>query len=85
MTFNGLLFGVDLLFVPIAIAVWVLLSKETMQRLVALQLLTTLIAVQMVVLSIVFATEEFADLGVLLALASAGGAFAYAHFYERWL
>ncbi len=83
--FNGMLFGAELLFVPMAVAFWVLISGDTVRRLIALQLVGMLAATQLVLLSIVFATEEFADLGVALALLSLGATFAYSHFLERWL
>jgi multisubunit Na+/H+ antiporter MnhF subunit len=44
-----------------------------------------LVSTQLVLLSIVFATEEFSDVGVALALLSIGATIAYGHFLERWL
>lgn len=84
-TFNGLLFGTELLFIPMAVALWVIISGDTMRRLIALQLAGMLVATQLVLLSIAFATEEFADVGVALALLSIGATIAYGHFLERWL
>lgn len=84
-TFNGLLFGAELLFIPMAVALWVIISGDTVRRLIALQLAGMLVATQLVLLSIVFATEEFADIGVTLALLSIGATIAYGHFLERWL
>ncbi len=84
-TFNGLLFGTELLFIPMAVALYLLVSADTVRRLIALQVMTLLASVQLVLLSIVFATEEFADLGITLALLSIGGTIAYARFLERWL
>jgi len=84
-TFNGLLFGAELLFVPLAIALWVIISGDTVRRLIALQLAGMIVSTQLVLLSVVFATEEFADLGVALALLSIGATLAYGHFLERWL
>jgi multisubunit Na+/H+ antiporter MnhF subunit len=83
--FNGLLFGSELLFIPLAVAVWIIISGDTMRRLIALQLAGMIVSTQLVLLSIVFATEEFADLGVALALLSIGATVAYTHFLERWL
>jgi multisubunit Na+/H+ antiporter MnhF subunit len=83
--FNGLLFGAELLFIPLGVALWVIISSDTVRRLIALQLAGMLVATQLVLLSIVFATEEFADLGVALALLSIGATIAYGHFLERWL
>jgi multisubunit Na+/H+ antiporter MnhF subunit len=84
-TFDGLLFGAELLFVPMAVAIWVIISGDTVRRLIALQLTGMLGATQLVLLSIAFATEEFADLGVAFALLSIGATIAYGHFLERWL
>lgn len=84
-TFNGLLFGSEVLFVPLAIALWIILSGDTVRRLIALQLAGMIVSTQLVLLSIAFATEQFADLGVALALLSVGATLAYGHFLERWL
>ena len=62
-----------------------ILAADTVRRLIALQFFTALASTQLVLLSIVFVTEEFADLGVTLALLSIGGTLAYAHFLDRWL
>lgn len=83
--FNGMLFGAELLFVPMAVALYVILAGDTVRRLIALQLAGMLAATQLVLLSIVFATEQFADVGVALALLSIGATLAYSHFLERWL
>lgn len=83
--FNGMLFGTELLFVPLAVALYIILSGDTMRRLIGVQLAGMIVSVQLVLLSIVFATEEFADLGVALALLSIAATLAYAHFLELWL
>lgn len=83
--FDGLLFGAELLLIPLALALWVIVSGDTMRRLIALQLAGMLISTQLVLLSIAFATEEYADVGVALALLSIGATIAYGHFLERWL
>ena len=80
-----MMFGAELLFVPIAVAVWIVLTGDTMRRLIGVQLLGTLAALEIGLLSIVFATEQFADLAITMALLSIGAAIAYAHFLERWL
>lgn len=84
-TFNGLLFGAELLFIPMAIGLWVIVSGDTVRRLIALQLVGMIASTQLVLLSIAFASEEFADAGVALALLSIGATIAYGHFLERWL
>lgn len=83
--FNGLLFGAELLFIPLAVALWVIISGDTVRRLISLQLAGMIVSTQLVLLSIAFATEQFADLGVALALLSIGATLAYGHFLERWL
>jgi multisubunit Na+/H+ antiporter MnhF subunit len=83
--FNGLLFGSELLFIPLAIAIWIIVSRDSVRRLIALQLAGMLVSTQLVLLSIVFASEEFADVGVALALLSISATIAYGHFLERWL
>jgi multisubunit Na+/H+ antiporter MnhF subunit len=83
--FNGLLFGADLLFIPMLVALYVAMSKDAVRRLIALQLMGAIVAVQLLLLSITFSTEEFADLAIALALLGGAGVFAYAHFLERWL
>lgn len=84
-SFNGMLSGAELLLIPIAIAVWVVLTGDTVRRLVGVQVLGTLSAFELGLLSIVFATEQFVDLAIAMALLSIGAAVAYAHFLERWL
>jgi multisubunit Na+/H+ antiporter MnhF subunit len=84
-TFSGLLLGAELLFIPMAVGIWVIISGDSVRRLIALQLVGMLGATQLILLSIAFATEEFADLGVALALLSIGATIAYGHFLERWL
>jgi multisubunit Na+/H+ antiporter MnhF subunit len=83
--FDGLLFGAELLFVPSALALYVLVAGDVVRRLIALQLFGTLSAAQVVLFSIAFANDEFADLGVAMALLAIGALFAYARFLERWL
>ncbi len=84
-TFNGMLFGTELLFVPMAVAVWMVLKGDTVRRLIAVQLFGSLAALQLGLLSVVFATEQFVDLAIAMALLSIGATIAYAHFLERWL
>jgi multisubunit Na+/H+ antiporter MnhF subunit len=83
--FDGLLFGAELLFIPLALAIYIILSAPTVRRLVAMQLAGGIVALQLMLLSIAFATPSFADLSITLALLSIAGVFAYAHFLERWL
>ncbi len=84
-SFDGLLFGTELLFVPLALGIYVALSADTVRRLVALQFTGVIGALMFVLLSIAFASESFAELGIAVAMLSIGGGLAYAHFLERWL
>jgi multisubunit Na+/H+ antiporter MnhF subunit len=84
-TFNGMLFGAELLLVPIGVSVWIAVSGDTVRRLIGIQLFGTLAALELGLLAIVFATEQFADLGIAMALLAIGACVAYAHFLERWL
>lgn len=68
-----------------AVALWVIISGDTVRRLIALQLVGMIGSTQLLLLSIAFATEEFADIAVALALLSIGATIAYGHFLERWL
>lgn len=83
--FNGLLFGAEVLFIPMGIAIWVIVSGDTVRRLIALQLVGMLGATQLLLLSIAFSNEEYADIAIALALLSIGATIAYGHFLERWL
>jgi multicomponent Na+:H+ antiporter subunit F len=80
-----MLFGAELLLIPMLLAVWIAVSGDTVRRLIAVQMFGTLAALQLALLSIAFATEQFADLGITLALLSIAGTVAYATFLERWL
>ncbi len=84
-TFNGMLFGAELLFIPMAVAVWIVFAGDTVRRLIGIQLFGTLAALQLGLLAVTFATEQFADLAITMALLSIAAALAYAHFLERWL
>lgn len=84
-TFDGLLFGSELLLIPLAVALWIIFSADPLRRLIALQITGVIGALLLALLSIVFATESFADLAIAVALLGAGGGVAYAHFMERWL
>jgi multisubunit Na+/H+ antiporter MnhF subunit len=84
-TFNGMLFGAELLLIPMAIAVWVVFRGDTVRRLIGVQLFGSLAALELALLSVAFATESFADLAITMALLAIGAALAYAHFLERWL
>ena len=83
--FDGILFGAELLFIPSAVALYAVVAGDTIRRLIGLQLFGSLSATQLVLFAIAFANDEFADLGVTMALLSIGAAFAYARFLERWL
>lgn len=83
--FDGPLFGAELLVVALLPALWILISGDIIRRVIALQLIGMLLAAQLLLLSVAFGTESFADLGITLALLSAGASVLYARFLERWL
>lgn len=83
--FNGLLAGTELLFVPAALAAFVALTADVVRRIVAAQLAGLLVAVQLVLLSVVFGNPSFCELGQAMALLSIGGGLLFAHFLDRWL
>lgn len=83
--FDGLLFGVDLLFIPMAAALYVAVSADTMRRVIAAQLIVLIASVDLVLLAIAFGSPSFADLAIALAILSIGGTLIFAHFLERWL
>ena len=83
--FNGLLFGTELLFVPLAVALFVALTADTVRRLIAAQLMGLIVAVQLVLLATVFGSPSFADVGEAMALLSVCGGVLFAHFLERWI
>lgn len=83
--FNGLLFGAELLFIPMALAGYVALTADTMRRVIAAQLAGSLAALQLVLLSAVFSSPSFAELGQAVALLAIGGGLLFAHFLDRWI
>lgn len=83
--FDGLRFGVDVLFVPLGIAIAVALTADTVRRIIAAQLAGSIAAIDFVLLAISFRQPSFAELGITAALLSLGGGLLYAHFLERWL
>ena len=83
--FDSLLFGAELLLLPLAIAVYAVLVGDTVRRFVALQMTGVIAAVILALLSIVFAQPQFVELAIVGSLLSIGGCFVYAHFLERWL
>jgi multisubunit Na+/H+ antiporter MnhF subunit len=83
--FDGLLFGTELLFIPLALAAYIVFTADTVRRLIAMQVSGVIGAVMFGLLAIVFATEAFAELAIALGLLSIGGGIAYAYFLERWL
>jgi multisubunit Na+/H+ antiporter MnhF subunit len=82
--FNGLLLGTELLFIPLAITVYVAVTADTMRRFIAMQLAGVLGTVILALLSTVFGQPQFFELALAGALLSIGGAFVYSHFLERW-
>lgn len=62
-----------------------ILRGSAMRRLVALQLLTFLASVTIMLYAFAFGRPDFSDLGLALALLGFGGTLAFAHVVERWL
>lgn len=83
--FDGLLFGTELLLIPLGMAACIVFSCDTVRRLIALQLTGVIGTVMLGLLAIVFATEQFAELAIAVAMLSIGGGITYAYFLERWL
>jgi multisubunit Na+/H+ antiporter MnhF subunit len=83
--FDGLLFGSELLLIPLGLAAYAVFACDTLRRLIALQVTGVIGALLLALLSIVFATETFADLAIAAALLAIGGGVLYAYFLERWL
>lgn len=83
--FDGLLFGTELLLVPLGLAAYIVFSSDTVRRLIALQVSGVIGTLILGLLAIVFATEQFVELAIALAMLSIGGGIAYAYFLERWL
>lgn len=83
--FDGLLFGTELLLVPLGLAAYAVFSSDTVRRLIALQVSGVIGTLILGLLAIVFATEQFVELAIALAMLSIGGGIAYAYFLERWL
>lgn len=83
--FNSLLLGVDLLLVPLAVIIYIVLTGDAVRKFIALQAAGAVMAVILALLSIVFASPQFVELAIAGGLLSIGGSFAYAHFLERWL
>lgn len=83
--FDGLLFGTELLFIPLAMAAYIVFSADIVRRLIAMQVCGVIGTVILGLLTIVFATEQFMDVAIALAMLSIGGGITYAYFLERWL
>ena len=84
-SFNGLLFGVDLLFIRMAVLLYVAIAGDSLRRVIAAQGIGLIASLDLGLLSIAFATPSFGDLAIAMALLSIGAGLAYAHFLERWL
>ncbi len=70
---------------PLAIPVLVALRGRTLDRLVALQLATSMVMLILVLMSFASDQSSFIDLPLTLALLSLPGTLVFAQFLERWL
>ncbi len=70
---------------PLAVPVWIAASGRTADRLVAMQLASTLTGLIMVLMSFAFDLPSLIDLSLTLAFLSLPGALLLAQFLERWL
>lgn len=63
----------------------VAIGGDLADRLVALELASSLTVFAVMLLIVAFDQPSFIDLALALALLSLPGSLAYAHFVERWL
>jgi multisubunit Na+/H+ antiporter MnhF subunit len=69
----------------LAAAGWMVALSDLGNRLVALELGTTIAVFALMLLSVGYDQPSFIDLGLTLVLLSFPGSLAYAHFLERWI
>ena len=82
---NVWLTGAVALLPALTAAGWMAAMADLEDRLVALELATTLVVFMLMLLSVGYDQSSFIDLGLTLVLLSFPGALAYAHFLERWI
>jgi multisubunit Na+/H+ antiporter MnhF subunit len=70
---------------PLAAAGWLTATGNVANRLVALELASTLTVFALVLLSVGYGQPSFVDLALTLVLLSFAGTLVYVHFVERWL
>lgn len=69
----------------LAAAGWLAAVADLENRLVALELGTTIAVFALMLLSVGYDQPSFIDLGLTTVLLSFSGSLAYAHFLERWI
>ena len=69
----------------LAAAGWVAATADVENRFVALELASTFAVFILMLLAVGYDQPSFVDLALTLVLLSFPGAFAYAHFLERWI
>jgi len=82
---NVWLAAVLALLPPLAMAGTVALRAGSADRLVAVQLATSISILILVLMSFAFDQPSFIDLPLTLAFLSLPGTLVFAHFLERWL
>lgn len=70
---------------PLAVPVWVAATDRVADRLIAVQLASTVTGLLMVLMSFAFDLPSTLDLSLTLAFLSVPGALLLAQFLERWL
>lgn len=74
-----------LMVVGFGATMWVVARAETMERLVAVELSTTVAVLVLLLLSQGFGRPTYTDLALTLALLSFAGSMVFVRFMERWL
>jgi multisubunit Na+/H+ antiporter MnhF subunit len=68
----------------VAVCTWACLSGTPIDRLIALEVVTSVDAVLLLVLAEGLHRDVFFDLALTVALLSLAGGLVFAHFMERW-
>ncbi len=82
---NVWLIAVLALLPPLAVPAYVAVSRGTADRLIAVELATSIAALILVVMSFAFDQSSFVDLALTLALLTLPSTLVFAQFLERWL
>jgi multicomponent Na+:H+ antiporter subunit F len=82
---NIWLTAVVALLPPLAAAGWLAATADAANRLVALELASTIAMFALMLLAVGYRQPSFIDLALALVLLAFPGTLAYLHFVERWL